>query len=141
MLRRRDGTPVYQVAGCQTYTSRAVVDAEQRILTAARTSGGCALSAVRVGIALGAPPKRSEQRLTCMFLGGAEGDSNPFSGVGSDLRICTKPQVRHPLYAPVCARLDLSARAEVGTCTHRETHLGHLSPWKSVRSSRARRPR
>jgi hypothetical protein len=58
MLRRRDGTPVYQVAGCQTYTSRAVVDAEQRILTAARTSGGCALSAVRVGIALGAPLPR-----------------------------------------------------------------------------------
>jgi DNA primase catalytic core len=51
-LRRVDGVSVYHVAGSQAYTSRAIVDAEQRILSAAQTSGGCAISEVRVGIAL-----------------------------------------------------------------------------------------
>lgn len=61
-LRRIDTTPgaaggeevvsVYSLAGAKMYTSHSVVDAEQRILDAARAIGGRTISDVRVGIAI-----------------------------------------------------------------------------------------
>jgi hypothetical protein len=43
---------VYGLAGARQYTSQAVIDAEQRILEAARRTGGRTISEVRVGIAI-----------------------------------------------------------------------------------------
>ncbi|WP_447645223.1 MobF family relaxase [Nocardioides zeae] len=51
-LRRPDGTPVYDLHGAQLYTSPAVLDAEQRVLAAARRTDGHRISGVRVGVAL-----------------------------------------------------------------------------------------
>ena len=52
VLRRTDGTSVYVQAGSQRYTSALILEAEERILAAAARSGGRAISAVRVGVAL-----------------------------------------------------------------------------------------
>jgi len=43
---------VYSLAGARQYTSQAVVDAERRIVAAARRTGGRTISEVRVGIAI-----------------------------------------------------------------------------------------
>lgn len=43
---------VYSLAGARQYTSRAVIEAERRIVAAARRTGGRAISRVRVGIAI-----------------------------------------------------------------------------------------
>ncbi|WP_245993505.1 AAA family ATPase [Nocardioides immobilis] len=43
---------VYSLAGARQYTSQAVIDAERRILEAARRTGGRTISEVRVGIAI-----------------------------------------------------------------------------------------
>ena len=43
---------MYSLHGARLYTSRAIVEAEQRILAAARRHGGRAISGVRVGIAV-----------------------------------------------------------------------------------------
>jgi len=52
VLRRRDGSSVYTVAGAQAYTSRPVIAAEQRLLALAQTDDGPRVSESRVGIAL-----------------------------------------------------------------------------------------
>jgi DNA primase catalytic core len=52
VLRRRDGSSVYRVAGAALYTSHAIIDAEQRLLAAAQRRDGRAISAITVGIAL-----------------------------------------------------------------------------------------
>ncbi|MGK2876718.1 MAG: MobF family relaxase [Nocardioides sp.] len=52
---RRHGESVYEVHGATTYTSAAVLDAEQRLLATARTGGGARISQVRVDIALAQP--------------------------------------------------------------------------------------
>jgi AAA domain-containing protein/TrwC relaxase len=51
-LHRRDGKSVYQVAGSQLYTSRAVLDAEQMVLDAADTFDGHRVAAQSVEMAL-----------------------------------------------------------------------------------------
>lgn len=51
-LTRSDGESVYSVHGAQRFTSKAVLDAEQRILAAAEQAGGRRISDVRVGIAI-----------------------------------------------------------------------------------------
>ncbi len=43
---------VYSLAGARQYTSQAVIDAERRIVEAARRTGGRTISEVRVGIAI-----------------------------------------------------------------------------------------
>ena len=52
LLRRPDGQSVYEVHGSATYTSRRILDAEQRILAAAQRRDGRRISEVRVGIAV-----------------------------------------------------------------------------------------
>ena len=49
---RRDGHSVYEVHGAAAYTSERILDAERRLLGAARRDSGRAVSDVRVGIAL-----------------------------------------------------------------------------------------
>jgi DNA primase catalytic core len=49
---REEAVSVYCLAGARQYTSRAVLDAEQRIVEAARRAGGRVISEVRVGIAI-----------------------------------------------------------------------------------------
>jgi len=51
-LTREDGSSVYSLAGGRLYTSRAVLDAEHRIIEAASRTGGRRISEVRVGIAV-----------------------------------------------------------------------------------------
>ncbi|GAB2731687.1 MobF family relaxase [Nocardioides pakistanensis] len=51
-LRRPDGESVYEVHGAAIYTSRRILDAEQRILAAAERHDGRRISDVRVGIAV-----------------------------------------------------------------------------------------
>jgi len=51
-LTRADGASVYSLHGARLYTSRAIVEAEQAILAAARRTGGRRISEVRVGIAV-----------------------------------------------------------------------------------------
>jgi DNA primase catalytic core len=49
---RRNEVSVYEVHGSTTYTSAGVLDAERRILAAAKARGGRRISEVRVGIAI-----------------------------------------------------------------------------------------
>ena len=51
-LRRTDGTSVYQVAGAQLYTSRRIVQAEQRIVAAAGRTDGRRVPVQAVEVAL-----------------------------------------------------------------------------------------
>ena len=51
-LRRRDGSSVYTVAGSQSYTSAAIVAAEQRLLEAARRTDGRRVDDTTVGVAV-----------------------------------------------------------------------------------------
>ncbi|ORV08063.1 TrwC relaxase [Mycolicibacterium fallax] len=51
-LRRRDGTSVYRAHGTHTYTSNAIVAAEQRILASAQLRDGRHLSPMTVDLAL-----------------------------------------------------------------------------------------
>ena len=52
LLRRRDGSSMYRVAGSALYTSAAIIDAEQRLLAAAQRHDGRAISQIAVGVAL-----------------------------------------------------------------------------------------
>jgi conjugative relaxase-like TrwC/TraI family protein len=51
-LRRVDGSSVYTVAGADLYTSRRILDAEQRLLTAAARHGGASVDPTVVDLAL-----------------------------------------------------------------------------------------
>src|SRR5215211_3598369 len=51
-LRRVDGSSVYTVAGADLYTSQRILDAEQRLLTAAGRRDGSAVDQVAVDLAL-----------------------------------------------------------------------------------------
>ena len=51
-LRRRDGASVYTVAGAQLFTTRAVIEAERQIMTAAALTGGRTVDTGDVGMAL-----------------------------------------------------------------------------------------
>ena len=51
-LRRADGSSVYEVAGAKLYTSRRIVEAEQRIVAAAGLTGGRRIPAQAVDVAL-----------------------------------------------------------------------------------------
>jgi conjugative relaxase-like TrwC/TraI family protein len=51
-LRRADGSSVYTIAGADHYTSQRILDAEQRILTAAGRGDGAAVDASAVELAL-----------------------------------------------------------------------------------------
>ena len=51
-LRRADGSSVYTIAGADRYTSQRILDAEQRILTAAGRHDGAAVDASAVELAL-----------------------------------------------------------------------------------------
>lgn len=51
-LRRSDGSSMYEVAGARLYTSRAVIDAEHRIVDAGALSGGRGAPAEAVELAL-----------------------------------------------------------------------------------------
>ncbi|MCW5952154.1 MAG: relaxase domain-containing protein, partial [Propionibacteriaceae bacterium] len=51
-MRRRDGASVYTVAGSQQYTSRRILDAEQRIVTAAGRQDGMKVPGPAVDLAL-----------------------------------------------------------------------------------------
>jgi conjugative relaxase-like TrwC/TraI family protein len=52
VLRRVDGSSVYTVAGADFYTSRRILDAEQRLLTAAGRLGGASADPTAVDLAL-----------------------------------------------------------------------------------------
>jgi hypothetical protein len=52
VLRRVDGSSVYTVAGADPYTSQRILDAEQRLLTAAGRRDGSAVDQVAVDLAL-----------------------------------------------------------------------------------------
>ena len=52
VLRRVDGTSVYTVAGANLYTSQRILDAEQRLLTAAGRRDGSAVDQMAVDLAL-----------------------------------------------------------------------------------------
>jgi hypothetical protein len=51
-LRRVDGSSVYTSAGAALYTSQRILDAEQRLLTAAGRRDGSAVDQVAVDLAL-----------------------------------------------------------------------------------------
>jgi len=51
-LRRLDGSSVYTVAGAALYTSQRILDAEQRLLTAAGCRGGASVEQTAVDLAL-----------------------------------------------------------------------------------------
>jgi hypothetical protein len=51
-LRRIDGSSVYTVAGAELYTSKQILDAEQRLLTAAGRRGGTSVEQTAVDLAL-----------------------------------------------------------------------------------------
>jgi conjugative relaxase-like TrwC/TraI family protein len=51
-LRRVDGSSVYTVAGADLYTSQRILDAEQRLLTAAGRRGGASVEQTAVDLAL-----------------------------------------------------------------------------------------
>ena len=51
-LRRADGSSVYTVAGADRYTSQRIVDAEQRLITAAGQHDGIVVDASAVDLAL-----------------------------------------------------------------------------------------
>src|SRR5215218_3599244 len=51
-LRRVDGSSVYTVAGADLYTSQRILDAEQRLLTAAGRRGGVTVESTAVDLAL-----------------------------------------------------------------------------------------
>ncbi|MGO1385913.1 MAG: MobF family relaxase [Arachnia sp.] len=52
VLRRRDGSPMYDVAGSQLYTSNRIVAAEQRIIELAGRSDGRRVDEIHVSLAL-----------------------------------------------------------------------------------------
>jgi conjugative relaxase-like TrwC/TraI family protein len=52
VLRRVDGSSVYTVAGADLYTSQRILDAEQRLLTAAERPGGASVDPTAVALAL-----------------------------------------------------------------------------------------
>src|SRR5688500_12939941 len=52
VLRRVDGSSVYTVAGAALYTSQRILDAEQRLLTAAARRGGASVERTAVDLAL-----------------------------------------------------------------------------------------
>jgi conjugative relaxase-like TrwC/TraI family protein len=52
VLRRVDGSSVYTVAGADLYTSQRILDAEQRLLTAAGRHGGASVDDTAVDLAL-----------------------------------------------------------------------------------------
>jgi hypothetical protein len=52
VLRRADGSSVYTVAGAALYTSQRILDAEQRLLTAAGQRGGASVEHAAVDLAL-----------------------------------------------------------------------------------------
>jgi conjugative relaxase-like TrwC/TraI family protein len=52
VLRRVDGSSVYTVAGAALYTSQRILDAEQRLLTAAGRRGGVTVESTAVDLAL-----------------------------------------------------------------------------------------
>jgi AAA domain/TrwC relaxase len=52
ILRRLDGSSVYTVAGADLYTSQRILDAEQRLLTAAGRHGGVTVDPTAVDLAL-----------------------------------------------------------------------------------------
>jgi conjugative relaxase-like TrwC/TraI family protein len=52
VLRRVDGSSVYTVAGAALYTSQRILDAEQRLLTAAARRGGASVERAAVDLAL-----------------------------------------------------------------------------------------
>jgi conjugative relaxase-like TrwC/TraI family protein len=52
VLRRVDGSSVYTVAGAALYTSQRILDAEQRLLTAAARFGGASVERTAVDLAL-----------------------------------------------------------------------------------------
>src|SRR5215213_8261112 len=52
VLRRVDGSSVYTVAGADLYTSQRILDAEQRLLTAAGRRGGASVEQTAVNLAL-----------------------------------------------------------------------------------------
>src|SRR5688500_16160562 len=52
VLRRIDGSSVYTVAGAALYTSQRILDAEQRLLTAAARRGGASVERTAVDLAL-----------------------------------------------------------------------------------------
>jgi conjugative relaxase-like TrwC/TraI family protein len=52
VLRRVDGSSVYTVAGADLYTSQRILDAEQRLLTAAGRRGGASVEQTAVDLAL-----------------------------------------------------------------------------------------
>jgi conjugative relaxase-like TrwC/TraI family protein len=52
LLRRVDGSSVYTVAGANLYTSQRILDAEQRLLTAAGRRGGASVEQTAVDLAL-----------------------------------------------------------------------------------------
>jgi hypothetical protein len=52
VLRRVDGSSVYTIAGAALYTSQRILDAEQRLLTAAGRRDGSAVDQVAVDLAL-----------------------------------------------------------------------------------------
>src|SRR5215211_8579024 len=52
VLRRVDGSSVYTVAGADLYTSQRILDAEQRLLTAAGRRGGVTVESTAVDLAL-----------------------------------------------------------------------------------------
>jgi hypothetical protein len=51
-LRRTDGSSVYTVAGATLYTSQRILDAEQRLLTAAGRHDGASVEQTAVDLAL-----------------------------------------------------------------------------------------
>jgi hypothetical protein len=51
-LRRVDGSSVYTIAGADLYTSQRILDAEQRLLTAAGQRGGATVEQTAVDLAL-----------------------------------------------------------------------------------------
>src|SRR5829696_4682897 len=52
VLRRVDGSSVYTVAGAALYTSQRILNAEQRLLTAASRRGGASVERTAVDLAL-----------------------------------------------------------------------------------------
>jgi len=52
VLRRRDGSSMYHVAGSTRFTSRRILDAEARLIASASLVGGRVADANSVGMAL-----------------------------------------------------------------------------------------
>ncbi len=69
---RDEVVSVYSLAGARQYTSRAVMDAERRILAAACRTGCRTVSAVRVGITIAAATAAAEQTTVTPSLNAAQ---------------------------------------------------------------------